>query len=137
MEGGYDYADAFEVEVAESDSRVAEQFMRDALERSAPALRSLVLLVHRHVLRFRLGPLAAPDHVLGWRILTSEPDVVQLEAQGPIGRGVLVLRRVTPARGVLSTFVFFRHPVAPVIWTIVGPAHRRVAPYLMERTVSR
>ncbi|MCU1451662.1 MAG: hypothetical protein JWP02_3832, partial [Acidimicrobiales bacterium] len=52
----YDYADAFEIRVAEEDTRSSEQFARCALEQAPWALRRTVWIVHRHVLRLRLGP---------------------------------------------------------------------------------
>jgi hypothetical protein len=72
--------------------------------------------------------------VFGWKIRTSEPDVLCLEAQSPLlGRGVIVGRRPDRARTVITTYVFFDRPaVARVLWTIAGPLHRRVAIYLLE-----
>src|SRR4051812_42435572 len=75
----FDYADAFELRLDRPDEHSAEQWVRAGLER--PALRRLILLVHRRVLRFELGPRDA-DHILGWRIVTSTPDVLQLETAG-------------------------------------------------------
>ena len=129
-----DYSDCFEIELTVPDDRSAEQWARAALEGMPAALRAVVLVAHRHVLRFRLGPLDAADHVLGWRVITSEQDVVRLEADGPLVRGVLVGRRTSPTTTVLRTFVFFRRGRASrMTWTVVGPVHRRVAPYLLAR----
>jgi len=79
-----------------------------------------------------LGSLSAADHALGWRIVASEPDVVRLAAAGPLLRGVIVARRRGTAVTV-STFVTYEHPVATLVWRLVGPLHRRIAPYLLER----
>src|SRR3954447_2925465 len=76
----YDYADSFEIRVPESDERSAEQFVRCAIDDAPRPLRELVWVVHRHVLRFRLGPRSSASHVLGWRSRTSERDVFRLEA---------------------------------------------------------
>ena len=132
----YDYADAFDVDVPD-DGRPAEQLCRAGLERAPLPLRWVIVAAHRHVLRLRLGPLSSPEHILGWRIRTTEPDVVHLEAAGPLLRGVLVARRVESGRAVLTTFVTFGRPrAARMIWAIVGPLHRRVAPYLLERAAA-
>lgn len=132
-----DYADAFEIRAAEPDARPAERLARDALERAPRALRALVLLAHRHVLRFRLGPYPSPGHVLGWRVVSAQPDVVRLEAVGPLLHGVLVGRRVDPTRTALTTFLVFRRPLAArAVWSVVGHVHRWVAPYLLERAVA-
>jgi hypothetical protein len=131
---GYDYADAYDVEVAATDPRSAEEFAREALEQSPAALRRFIVSAHRYVLRFRLAPLHAPGQVLGWRIAESTPDLVRLEAESPLAHATLIGRRVEPTRVRLTTVMAYRRPaVARAIWTAVGPAHRRIAPYLLER----
>jgi hypothetical protein len=132
--GRYDYADAFEVQLDESDARSAEEFARCALEDAPSLVRGVVWFAHRYLLRLRLGPRSSPDHVFGWKIRTSEPDMLCLEAQSPLlGRGVIVGRRPDRARTVITTYVFFARPaVARVLWTIAGPLHRQVAVYLLE-----
>jgi hypothetical protein len=131
----YDYADSFEIRVPESDERSMEEFVRGAIEDAPRSVRELVWLVHRHVLRFRLGPRSSASHVLGWRIKTSERDVFRLEATSTLfGRGIILGRRPDPTRVVVTTYVFRSRPtIGRAIWTLVGPLHRRVAPYLMER----
>src|SRR5919201_971712 len=85
----YDYADAFEVRVEESDGRSAEELVRSALERASWQVRWTVWLTHRYVLRFRLGPRSSPDHVLGWKVATSEPEAFHLEAVSPFLRAAI------------------------------------------------
>jgi hypothetical protein len=130
----YDYADAFEVRLRSDDARSAVDVFRAGLEQAPRVMRGVVLIVHRVVLRLRLGPSSSADHVLGWQILASEPDVICLAAAGPLLRGVLVAR-VVPTRAVLTTFVFYQHPAARIVWATVCPLHRRVAPYLLRRAV--
>jgi hypothetical protein len=134
----YDYADAFEIRVREPDARTAEQFARCALEQAPWPVRWTVWIAHRYLLRMRLGPRSSPDHILGWKILTSQPDVIHLEAVSPLlGRGVLVLRRVDPTCVVITTYVFYTRPgPARVVWRIAGPLHRRIAPYLLEHAAA-
>lgn len=135
--GRYDYADAFEVRVAGSDSRTAEQWARSALEQAPWIVRRTVLLAHRYVLRFRLGPLSSPDHVLGWTVVTSRPEVVRLEAESPLVRGIIVGRRPDPTRVVLTTFVVHRRRrAARVVWTFLAPIHRRVARALLAHAAA-
>jgi hypothetical protein len=129
-----DYADAFEVRTPERDDRTAELWIRAGLEGAPGWMRWVILLVHRHVLGFRLGPPDAPDHVLGWPIVASEPDEVRLEASSRLLRGVLVGRRVDPSSTRLTTLLFFERPAtARVVWAVIGPLHRRIAPYLLTR----
>jgi hypothetical protein len=137
MAEGCDYADAFEVSLSEPDMRTAEELFRAGIEGAPRWLRMVVLTAHRHVLRFQLAPLGTPDHVLGWKILTAEPEVIRLRATGPLLHGTLVARRIAPSGAVLETFVTYRRPVlARIIWTAVAPVHRAVAPYLLERAAT-
>jgi hypothetical protein len=129
-----DYADAFEIAIPEGDSRTAEQAFRDALGATPGARGSLVLWAHRHVLRFRLGPFAAPGYAFGWKILRAEDDVLALQADGPLMRGRMILRR-TDRTAVLTTYLWFhRHRTARAVWSVLGHVHRAVAPRLMERS---
>jgi hypothetical protein len=127
-----DYADAFEVTVDEADDRTAEQVVRTGLAKVSPVMYPALLMAHRHVLGFRLGPRSSPDHVMGWRVVTSEPELCRLEADGPLMAGTMVARRVDAVTARLTTSVRYRRPVARIIWTIVGPIHRRAAPHLMD-----
>jgi hypothetical protein len=97
-----------------------------------------VRIVQRHLLRLRLGPRSSPDHIFGWKILTTKPDVIQLEAVSPLlGRGVLVGRRRDPTRVLITTYVFYTRPaLAGVAWKIAGPLHRWVAGYLLEHAAA-
>jgi hypothetical protein len=126
----FQYADSFELRFGSPDQHSAEQWVRTGLEQ--PMLRRLILLVHRRVLRFELGP-RDDEHILGWRIVTSQHDVVQLEADGPLARAVIVARRTTPMSAVATTFVFYKRPITPSVWRLVGPVHRHVSPYLLKR----
>jgi hypothetical protein len=51
---------------------LAEQAFRDGLGAEPGAGGRLVLWIHRHVLRFRLGPFTSSDHVIGWKIVYSD-----------------------------------------------------------------
>ena len=130
----YDYADAFEIRVPEPDPRSAELFVRSAIEQAPGLVTWAIWIVQRSVLRLRLAPRSSPEHLLGWTIVTAGPDVIHLEAESPVGRGVIVVRRVEPTRAVVTSYLFFERPaLGATLWRIVGPLHRRVAPYLMER----
>ena len=127
-----DYTDVFEVPIPHGDTRTAEQMFRDAL-RDEPG-GEIVLWIHRHVLRFRLGALSSPDHVIGWTIVHSDPDAIALTTNGPLMRGELTLRREDGQRATLTTRVHYHRKVAArTVWAMVGPLHRVVAPRLMDR----
>jgi hypothetical protein len=130
--GHYDYADAFKIEILPSDTRNPHQAFRAALTRG-PSHPGLVPLVQKHVLRFRLGPSTSPDHLMGWRVVSSDAEAIHLEAVGPLMRGVIVGRRADPSTAVLTTFVVYvRRAQARIVWALVGPLHRRIAPHLLE-----
>jgi hypothetical protein len=127
-----DYADAFEVARSPTDRRSAEQWARDGFERLPLQTRRSLLLVHRWILGFRLGPWASPNHVLGWRIVTSEPELLRLEARSTLMRGHMVWR-LHDERLVMTTFLQYEmRRTAPVVWAVIGNIHRGGAPYLFR-----
>jgi len=131
----HDYADAFEVDLPAAEIRSPEQLFRAALD-NASWLQRWVPVVHRHMLQFRLGTRVTSDHILGWRIVRSDPEVLHLEASGKLIRGVIVGRRTTESRGIFTTFVYYvRRVPAHIVWAVAAPLHRRIAPYLLERGV--
>jgi hypothetical protein len=138
LDASADYADAFEVRIGEDNSRTAEQAFRDALGVEPGAIGRLVLWIHRHVLRFRLGPFTSSDHVIGWKIVHSDPDQFVLTTDGSLMRGQLVLRRQADRHAVLTTQLFYRRrATARMVWAVIGPVHRALAPRLMEHSARR
>ena len=133
----FDYADAFEIRPSAGDERSAEDWMRCGLEGAPLPLRWTILVAHRFVLGFDLAPHSAPGNIMGWRIVTSTPDLTHLQATSPLLRGDLVARRDGPELVTLSTYLSFRRPrSARIVWMLVGPLHRRIAPYLLERSAA-
>ncbi len=91
--------------------------------------------IHRHILRFRLGPPSSPDHIIGWTDVRSDRDELALAADGPLMRGQLTLRREDGSRAVLTTRVrYHKRFAASAVWFVVGPVHRIVAPRLIQRS---
>jgi hypothetical protein len=138
LDTGADYADAFEIRIGEDDSRTAEQAFRDALGAEPGAIERLVLWTHRHVLRFRLCPITSSDHVIGWKVVHSDPDQFVLTTDGSLMRGQLALRRQADRHAVLTTQLFYRHrATARIVWAVIGPMHRAIAPRLIEHSARR
>jgi hypothetical protein len=132
----YDYADAFEIALPQADTRSPESLVKAAFD--GTDWMPLVMVVHRRVLRFRLGPRSSPDHIFGWRVAARESDAIRLEAYGPLIRGIIIARRDLTSTAVLTTYVtYVRRGPARVIWTLVGPLHRGIAPRLLERAARR
>ena len=131
-----DYADAFEVARRPADRRSAEQWARDGFGRLPVAARRSGLLAHRWVLGFRLGPRASPDHVFGWGIATSEPDLLHLEARSTLFSAHMVWR-LHDTRLVMTTFLRYEtHRTASLVWAVIGNVHRGGAPHLLELAAS-
>jgi hypothetical protein len=129
-----DYIDVFELTKDEPDDRSPEELIRLALEESPLPIREGIRFIHRFVLRLRLAPRGAPDHVFGWRIVESTADFCRLEAESPLGGGTILGYRKEPATARVVTAIKFKHPSAGLgVWRYVGPIHRRAAPYLMDR----
>jgi hypothetical protein len=134
----YDYAEAYEIRVREPDERSAEEIYRSGFEGAPWQARWFVWAVQRLFLGFRLGPRSSPDHIHGWRILTSQHDVVVLGAVSPVlGRSLIVQRRVDQTCARWTMCIRFARPLAArVLWAIAGPGDRRIVPYLMEHAAA-
>lgn len=129
----FDYGDAFEVRLDTGDTRSALDFARAALEGAHPMVRELIWRVHRHVLRLNQGPRTSPSHVLGWEVITSDKDRVEMAAESSLVRAVIIGRRLDPTTVSVATLLSHRKPIASrALWTMIGPVHRRIAPYLLE-----
>jgi hypothetical protein len=127
-----DYADAFEVPRSPTDRRSAEQWARDGFERLPVSIRRSGLLIHRWILGFRLGPWSSPEHVFGWRIVTSEHELLHLQARSTLLNGQMVWR-LQDERLVMTTFIQYeQRRTAMVVWAVIGNIHRGFAPYLFE-----
>ncbi|HXB65852.1 MAG TPA: hypothetical protein VNV42_13370 [Solirubrobacteraceae bacterium] len=127
-----DYGDAFEVTRSPTDRRSAERWARDGFGGLPLAARRSVLFLHRWVLGFPLGPWVSPEHVFGWRIVTSEPELLHLEARSTLLNGHMVWR-LHPERLVMTTFFQYeKRRAAPAVWAVLGNIHRGGAPYLLN-----
>ena len=132
----YDYADAFEALLSSPDGRSAEQWARCALEQAPRAVRLVIVVAQRGLLRLQLKGRADPRYVLGWQVVDSEPDVIKLAAHGPLLRAVIVGRRSSATAVQIKTFVFFERRLGKLVWTVVAPLHRGVARLLLRRAAT-
>jgi hypothetical protein len=132
----YDYADSFAVHLDEPDAHSAEEWVRTAIEQAPAALGALVVYVHRDLIRFRLGPISDAEHIIGWQIVHSSPDVFQMQAGGPLVDAVIVARRDSPTRAKLTTFLFYRHRSVRLLWLVIRPLHLTVARHLLQQAAT-
>ena len=116
------------------DSHSAEEWMRAALEQSAPAVRGIIRFVHSRVAGFELS--TEPGSLLGWRTVSSTPDILHIATEGPVLRAEIVCRRGSPTTATVTTFLFYGRRRTRLLWLVIGPLHRRIAPYLLGRAAS-
>jgi len=126
-----DYADAFEINKSQSDTRSAERWARDGFERLPLVARRSALFLHRWVLGFPLGPWSSSEHIFGWRIVSSRRELLHLEARSTLLTGHMVWR-TAQEQLVMSTFLYYQRRDASVVWAMLGNVHRGGAPYLLE-----
>jgi hypothetical protein len=134
--GGYDYADSFEIDLREPDERAPEQWMRAAIGGAHIAVKTTVGVAWRYLLRFELDS-RAPRQLFGMPILESTRDVAYMSAGSPLLVGHLIGRREDDTRISLTTALIYKQRrLAAAVWATAGPAHRRIAPYLLERVAN-
>jgi hypothetical protein len=127
-----DYEDAFLIDIGLAQDRSAEQWAREILE-AAPVSTRRALTRGWSGLGLRLGPAQSDQHVLGWEIRHSDPDVVLLGARGRLGlSGELIFQR-SPRSLLYATVVQLENRVARGLWAAIESRHRRVVQDLLER----
>jgi hypothetical protein len=131
----YAYADSFAAEIPAGETRSPEQWARAVFEGAPLPLRWLLVVGFRFGLGLRLGPRSSPDHVLGWRIVATEPDSVTLEARSWCLTSRLVFD-VGESRLTQSTYVSYDRRIAAVLWPPVAIVHRRIVPRLVRHAAS-
>lgn len=134
VQPGHDYADAFELRLADPDSHTAEEWLRTAIEQAAPGVRATVRFVHRRVAGFSLS--TEPHSILGWDIVSSSRDAIHIATRGPSLRAEIVMRRTSDTTATVSTFLFYGRNRMRLMWLVIGPLHRRVVPYLLARAAA-
>ena len=129
------YRDRFEVAIPGTDTRTAEQWLRAVFEDAPRPVRWFLLLGWHRVLGLQLGPHPSPDYILGWQIVSKEPDEVRLALNSAIMKAQLTLR-LSSSTAAWTTQVFYTRPLARPLWAAVGVIHRQIVPYLLARAVS-
>lgn len=124
-----DYQDAFGLTTPVR--RTPQEWARLALADAPPLVRGIIRQAHR-ALGLRLAPPDAPDHVLGWAILQSGPEVLVLGADGDLGTPRIVIL-TSPGNVVFATLLRFGGVRARIAWMGIAPLHRAVARYLVGR----
>jgi hypothetical protein len=127
-----DYQDAF---TARSQARhTAREWARLGLE--GPPLPVRMLIYRAQRLGFRLGPFTSAEHLGGWAILRTDPQLIVLGAAGPLFTARVVVS-TSPGQIVLSTLLRYEQPAARLAWSVLRFGHRLTAPYLLSHAVAR
>lgn len=128
-----DYEDSFLLQVG-PDPHSGEDWARATLEDAPADLRK----------RLRWGWTALglkrannPAAVLGWDLRHSDGEFALLGAESRIGMPAELLFRPEGDQLRFVTFVEQRNPLAKRLWARIGPRHRRVVPYLLDRARRR
>jgi hypothetical protein len=131
-----DYEDAFRVRLPDPASPPAPRWAEMILE-EARADRRRAVLSGWEALGFELGPIPGKGFVLGWAIRRSEPDLVVLATESPLGiAGELVFRR-EPDGLLYATFVQLHGDVARRAWAPFETAHPPTVRELLRDAAAR
>jgi hypothetical protein len=126
-----DYADAFAVGTGLPSGWTPQRWLRLMLE-GAPLPMRKVLRWAWTGLGLRLGPDAAGDFVLGWRVLRSEPDHVLVGATSRIGMPAELLLVHRDSTLLFDTFVRHENVLARILWAGTEPGHVPVVRRMLE-----
>jgi hypothetical protein len=130
--GHHDYADAFTVVRRPDDHRDAEQWARDCLDGAPRAFTAVVPILWRRVVGFRMGPRPSPEHVLGWQVIGTTPETIELRTHGwQASAGVVIRVRERTVR-FTTYFRYERRFPGRITWFVLGPVHRFFVPRLLR-----
>ena len=127
-----DYADRFDVHAP--GSHMAEAWARAAFEPASPTESKQ--LVWRRVLQLRLGPLDDPGRVAGWAIEDRADERLVLVAESWHLRARLVFE-ADGGHAQVTTEVTYRRLAGRLLWSAVGPVHRRAVPDILAAAARR
>ena len=129
------YTCAFELASPGAGVRSAEAWLRAMFEDAHPALRAFIVSGWIGALRLRLGPRPSPDHVIGWKILSTTHEEIVIGVESPLVSAHQVLQ-VSEGTVTHVTLVHFERSVAKVVWGVAAPIHVRTIPHLMRRAAT-
>lgn len=114
----------------------AEEWLREAWENTAPALRMSLQIGWGYGLGLRLGPTTDCGRILGWRIAESTPCRVIVEADSPLMGATNI---VTADNDQLQwrTVVSYHNAMGRLLWLPAKIVHQWLVPQLMSRAIRR
>ena len=130
-----DYQDAYRVDAPASDS--AERWMRAFLQHAPRWFQAVWVGAAVVLLGSRFGSLRGPDHVLGWRVLSNEPDVCAVGLDSLAGLHARLFMVVSPGETVFATQIQLDTRYVRSLWPAIRRGHRYFAPLLLKRAAER
>jgi hypothetical protein len=113
----YDYADAFELQLEDTDRLTPEEWVRAGVDATPSWIKRIA---------------GSPDGLASVVAVESTPEVVVFEDSDPLMDTVIVGRNLGPGHRMLTTVLRYRRPLlAPAVWGLVSIVHRRTAPKLV------
>lgn len=131
-----DYVDSFALDLTSPDDRSPERWARTALGQAPAVIRAVIRFAQGRVLRLRLRPATDAEAILGWSVAASDHNTLHLRATGPLIDADIVVQRASDLRLTTTTSLVYKQRPAPWLWKLVGPLHRRIAPYLVGRAAT-
>ncbi len=131
-----DRATVLELASPGASAHSAEQWARTTFEGAPWLLRRLLPLSWRLGLGLRLGPRSSRDHILGWRIVRTQPDSIVLELDSRLisAHNVVV---VDDSRVRWAAFVRYERRGVRLLWALAVPIHRLTLSYVLGRAATR
>jgi hypothetical protein len=131
-----DYEDAFQVDTPLR--RTPEQWMRAFIEDAPQWFQLLwINLLGRGILRAPIGPMGAPDYVLGWKVIVDRPDAFAVGLDGTNGLLARLIALTPTGHAVLATQIRLDSTPVRMLWPAIRGGHRFFAPYLLSRAASQ
>jgi len=128
-----DYVDACTARTPRAPERTPEEWARVVLEQTPTGKQAPILW---HLLGLRLGPPGSPDHVQGWRIVDNGASWITAETSSWYMTGHAAV--VVDADSIsVALFLRYDHPFARLVWSVVGPGHRRALPVMVGQAIRR
>lgn len=123
---GADYVDAFEVEGG--DGLPAAVWCIEFLEGGRPFGRALMQVAWRGPVGLRLGRLADPGLVAGWRVSLAAEHLFAVRASSWM-LAVSLIFESSPGRVVVTTAIAYERLIARVVWGVgLSAVHRAAMP---------
>lgn len=129
-----DYADVFTLATA---TAVAPEDWARAMFGDSPT--AVERLIWRGCLGMPLSPSPAPDVIAGWPVDGRGRNWIRLHNASPMMAGNLVIH-IGDGEVSLGTFIRYDRRRGQLVWAVLAPLHRRLAPGLLrdaEATVQR